>query len=431
MNIRELRDKRMQAITSMRQLVETAEGEERTLNAEEKEQFQRLRDEVRQLDERIQAIETTDNLLEEARRSGAIRPAPEIGMSRNEVRRYSLIRAIRAAATGDWRGAELEREASEATAQKLGREPRSFFVPYDWMAAETRDLVVGTASAGGHLVATDLLVQNFIELLRNRMVTDQAGATVLTGLVGNVAIPRQTGGATAYWVAESGSPTESQQAFDQVTLSPKTVGAFTDISRKLLLQTSMDVERFVRNDLATVLALAIDYAALNGSGTGNQPLGIANVTGIGSVVGGANGAAPTWTHIVRLETEVAMDNADVGRLAYVTSPKVRGKLKTTEKASGTAQFIWENGNTPLNGYRALVSNQVRDNITKGTGSNLSQIFFGNWGDLIIGQWGALDILVDPYTGSTSGTVRVVALQDVDIAVRHAESFALMADADAN
>ncbi len=428
MNLRELRDQRHAIATQMRELVEQAEGEERALNAEEKERFEALKGEFDALNERIRALETTEDILREARESGALRPQAEIGMSDDEIRRYSLVRAIRAAATGDWRGAELEREASEATAKLIGREPRSFFVPYDWMS---RDLNVGTATAGGHLVATDLLAQNFIELLRNRMVTTTAGATMLTGLVGNIAIPRPTGGATAYWVAESGSPTESQQAFDQVAMSPKTVGAFTDISRKLLQQASLDVERFVRNDLATVLALAIDYAALNGSGTGNQPTGVANVTGVGSVVGGANGAAPTWAHIVQLETEVAIDNADVGRLAYVTSPKVRGKLKTTEKAAGTAQFVWESGNTPLNGYRALVSNQVRDDITKGTGTNLSQIFFGNWGDLIIGQWGALDILVDPYTGGTAGTVRVVALQDVDIAVRHAESFALMADADAN
>jgi HK97 family phage major capsid protein len=297
------------------------------------------------------------------------------------------------------------------------------------MAASGRDLVVGTPTAGGNLVATDLMSQSFIELLRNKMIVRAAGATVLAGLVGDVAIPRQTGGATAYWVAESGAPTESQQTVDQVALTPKTVGAFTDISRKLLKQSSIDVEMFVRNDLATVLALAIDLAALHGSGASNQPTGIASTSGIGSVVGGTNGLAPAWSHIVDLESEVAIDNADVGALAYITNPKVRGVLKQTEKASGTAQFVWERGSQPLNGYPAFVTNQVASNLDKGTSVGVcSAIFYGNWADLLIGMWGGLDVLVDPYTGGTAGTVRVIELQDVDIAVRHAQSFAAMLDA---
>jgi len=248
-------------------------------------------------------------------------------------------------------------------------------------------------------------------------------------LVGNIAIPRATGGATAYWVAETGAPTESQQAFDQVALSPKTVGAFTDISRKLLLQSSIDVEGFVRNDLATVLALAIDLAGINGSGASNQPTGILNTAGIGSVAGGTNGLAPTYQNMIDLETAVALANADVGAMGYLTNAKVRGKLKSTQKvATYGDDFVWgEDG--AVNGYAATVSNQVPSNLTKGTSTGVcSAILFGNFADLIIGQWGALDLTVDPYTGSTSGTVRVVALQDVDIAVRHAESFAAMKDA---
>jgi hypothetical protein len=121
-------------------------------------------------------------------------------------------------------------------------------------------------------------------------------------------------------------------------------------------------------------------------------------------------------------------NADVGTLAYLTNAKVRGKLKGTSKVSGQNGFVWEAGNTPLNGYRCGVTNAVPSNLTKGTGTNLSAILFGNFADLVIGMWGTLDLMVDPYTGSTAGTVRVVALQDVDVAVRHVESFATMVDA---
>lgn len=354
-----------------------------------------------------------------------------LGMDNKEVRTYSLLRAINAAATQNWRGAELEREASDEIAKRMGKDPSGFYVPLEVQAMK-RDMVVGTDGSGGYLVSTDLKPQSFIEMQRNRMMVKQAGAIVLGGLIGDVAIPRQTAGATFYWVAESGAPTESQQTVDQVALTPHTGGAFTDISRKLLKQSSVDVENFVINDLATVCALGIDLAALHGTGANNQPTGIAATTGIGSVVGGDNGLAPAWSHIIDLETEVSVDNADVGSLAYMTNAKVRGKLKKTLiTATYGEEFIWDRraGNTPLNGYQCHVTNQVSSTLTKGSAvGTASAIFFGNWADLVIGQWGTLDILVDPYTGSTSGTVRVVALQDVDVAVRHAASFAAMLDA---
>lgn len=354
----------------------------------------------------------------------------EIGLSQKEAKQFSFIRAINALANPADRKAQdaaaFERECSDAFGSKMGRSAQGFYVPVE---VQKRDLTVGTAGAGGYTVETSLLAANFIDLLRNRMMVMQMGAQMLSGLTGQIAIPRQTGGATAYWVAESGAPTESTHAFDQVTMTPKTVGAFSDISRKLLLQSSIDVEAFVRSDLATVLALAIDSAAINGTGSSNQPTGILATSGIGDVAGGTNGLAPTWAHIVELESDVAFANADVGSLGYLTNAKVRGKLKTTEKASSTAQFVWSDNASPVNGYRAGVSNQVPSNLTKGSSSGVcSAILFGNWSDLIIGNWGTLDLIVDPYTASTSGTVRVVALQDVDIAVRHAESFSAMKDA---
>lgn len=345
------------------------------------------------------------------------------GMTSKEVKQFSIVRAINALTTGDWSKAAFEREMSQAQGQKLGKDARGFFLPTDVQ----RDLNVTTATAGGHSVATDLLSGSFIDMLRNKMTVVDLGATMLTDLNGNVAIPRQTGGATAYWVAESGAITESQAAFDQVTLSPNTVGAFSDISRRLLLQSSLDVESFVRNDLATTLAIELDRAAIHGSGSSNQPTGILATSGIGDVAGGTNGLAPTYAHIVGLETQVAQDNADMGNLAYLTNSKVRGKLLTTEKASNTAQMVWGDNNT-LRGYNAAVSNQVSSTLTKGNQSLSSAIIFGNFADLLIGMWGGLDIAIDTSTGSASGTVRVVALQDVDIAVRHAESFSAMKDA---
>jgi HK97 family phage major capsid protein len=428
---------RQARVQQARALLDTVEGEKRALSDDEEKRYADLLSQADALNGKIQReqeLEQREADLEQPMRA-AIKPTATgdaaIGMNKADVRRYSLIRAINAMATGNWRDAKLELEASQAVAKRMGFDPQGLFVPYDWVAAqqgEQRDLTKGTNSAGGYTVATELLAQDFITLLRNKVVVMAAGATVLDGLVGDIAIPRQSGGATAYWVAESGAPTESQQTFEQVAMSPKTVGAYTDISRKLLKQSSISVESFVRGDLATILGIEIDRASLHGSGSSNQPTGVAGQSGIGSVAGGTNGLAPTWAHVVALETEVAVDNADTGALRYITNPKVRGKLKAV--SVGTDQrMVWENSPQPLNGYPASVTSQVSSALTKGTSSGVcSAIFFGNWADLFIGMWGTLDLLVDPYTGGTAGTVRVIALQDTDIAVRHPESFAAMLDA---
>ena len=333
----------------------------------------------------------------------------EIGLTQKEARSFSFLRAINYLANPGDRAAReaaaFEIEASEAQAAKFGRSSRGITIPVDVMK---RDLNVGTASAGGNLVETELDAANFIDLLRNASALDQAGATVLTGLTGNVNIPRQSGSATAYWVAESGSPTESQQTIDQVSLTPKTCGAFTDFSRKLMIQSSIDVENMVRTDLARVLALEIDRVGLYGSGSSNQPLGLKDTTGVLTEDFAAD--TPTFAEVVALESDVAGANALLGSPVYVMNSAMAGSLKTATKDSGSGQFILQGGE--VNGYRAVISNQVESN----------DLWFGNFSDLIIAYFSGLDLMVDPYTGSTSGTVRVVALQDVDIAARHGASF---------
>jgi len=335
--------------------------------------------------------------------------AADLGLSEKESRSFSFLRAINFLANPTDRSAReaaaFEIEASEAAAAKLGRQSRGITIPQDVLR---RDLNVGAATAGGNLVATELDAGSFIDLLRNASALDQAGATVLTGLTGNVAIPRQSGAATAYWVAESGSPTESQQTVDQVSLTPKTVAAYTDYSRRLMLQSSIDVENMVRNDLARVLALKIDAAGLYGTGSNSEPLGLKLTTGIGTENFAA--AIPTFAEVVALESDVATANALLGSPVYLMNAAMRGGLKTKAKDAGSGLFVME-GNE-VNGYRGVLSNQVES----------GDLWFGNFADLIIGYFSGLDLMVDPYTHSTSGTVRVVAMQDVDIAVRHPESF---------
>jgi HK97 family phage major capsid protein len=334
----------------------------------------------------------------------------DIGLTDKEARSFSFVRAIRAQMLPGDRAAHeaaaFEREVSEATAQRMGITPRGILAPNDVLQ---RDLTVGVASGAGDLVFTDARPGSFIELLRNRLALNTLGVTMLTGLQGPVAIPRQTGAGQAYWVAEGGDPTESQPSVDQVALVAKTLGAYTEFSRRLMLQSSIEVEQMVRTELATVIALEIDRAGLYGTGSSSQPEGLKFVTGINTEDFAAN--TPTYAEIVSMETKVAADNADIGAMSYLTNSTIFGGFKTTEKASNTAQFILEPGGT-VNGYNVVRSNQIA------TGD----VFFGVWNQMIMGMWGALDIQVNPYALDKSGGVRVTALQDVDVAVRHPEAF---------
>lgn len=359
----------------------------------------------------------------------------DIGLTDKEVQQFRICRMINALANPTDRAAReaaaFEFEATAATAAKMGRQAQGFFVPPEVLRGQ-RDMTAGTDAAGGYLVGTDLMAADFIELLRAKLTLRALGARVLTGLQGNVAIPKLAGGVTTAWVAEATAATESTPTIGQLGLTPKTISANTDLSRRLIIQSSLDVENMVREDMAGAIALGIDLAGIAGTGADNQPTGILNTTGIGAVVcGDPDGAAPTWGDVVNLETEVAVDNADVGSLGYLTNPKVRGKLKQTEKAANTAQFVWPDmpiEQQIVNGYRAMVTNAVPSDGTKGTGTALSAMIFGNFADIILGFWSVVDIIVDPYTNSKSGNVSVTALQDADVGVRHAESFAAFTDA---
>lgn len=364
----------------------------------------------------------------------------DIGLTDKQVRQFSFLKAIRAQLPGatrkDIEAAAFEREVSNAAAEQYKKSPQGFLIPDEVTRHNIigkRDLSVGTSTAGGHTVETTLDSANFIDLLRNKVCVEAAGARVLTGLQGNLAIPRQTAGATAYWVAEAGAPTESQQAFDQVSLTPHTVGAFTDFSRKLVLQSSLDVEQFVRGDLAKVIGIEVDRVAIEGdpdtTATANEPRGILQTSGIGNVDNGTNGGAPTYDDIINIVREVMIDNALMGELGWIMNGQIWARLARTRVDTGSGQFILDANATArmLAGFPYQISQNVPADGSKGSGSNLSSLIFGNFDDFIFGYWSGVDLLVDPYTASTSGTVRVVALLDVDTAVRHAQSFAASTD----
>ena len=348
-----------------------------------------------------------------------------VGLTPKEIRRYSLGNAIRAATIGDWSQAGFERECSEAVAKIMGRSPEGFFIPSEAF----RDFNVGTATEAGNLVPTDLRTDLFVDVLRNKLVLGQLGVRVLSGLTSSVDLPRKSTASTIGTVTEIGSATESAPATAKVTLSPKRASAFVETSKQAIIQSAIAIESMIRDDLVMGTAVLIENLAINGNGTSPQYAGLRNTTGIGTVVGGGNGAAPAWSHFVDLESACANANAEPDALSgYLINTKTRGKTKQTQFATNLP-FMWQNGAYPLNGYRAAVSNNVPSNLTKGTSTTVcsSAIFGSDWSNAVLGLFGAPDVTVDPYTLAATGQVRITISQFADFGVRQPGAFAKIDD----
>ncbi len=340
--------------------------------------------------------------------------APEIAsplnvdLSAREKESYSLLRAISASASGDWSKAGLEKEISDTIGQRSGNASQGgFYMPAD-MQWGRRDLTVGTNNAGGFLVGTDHDGASFIDALRAAMVTTRLGARVMSNLQGNVAIPKLATGTSTYWVAEDGAPTEGQPVFASVSLTPKNLASFVQISRNLLVQSDPSVEAVIQDDITQAIAVAIDAAALAGSGSSNQPTGILSTTGIGSVSFVSSGA-PTFAEIVAIESAIAADNAMGANMAFVTTPALAGTLKTTTKDSGSGRFVSEEN--AIMGYSVNPTSSMTANT----------ILLGDFSQLMIAQFGAIEVITERNAQTGQLTLGLHAM--VDIGVRHAESFA--------
>lgn len=361
--------------------------------------------------------------------------AQEIGLSKREVKRYSFLRVAQYLADPSPRtaaAAEFELEVAKAAQAKHSRSANGVLIPWEVLganrAAETPGQVAGTFGDGGALVGTDRLDAQFIDLIRNRSAFLNSGLTMLSGLEGNVEIPKKLGSSQYYFVGENADLTNSKLAFGLVNMIPRTIGVRVPISRRMMIQSSPDIENLVRLDMAESVALGMDYTIGYGTGSNGQPLGILNTTGIGSVtfadgsdkafpaiLGGGTHDCGDWADYVDLETALAANNLDAGSMRYIMNSVVRGALKQTLKVSGDAGagYIYTDAGT-VNGYPTVISNQMQTN----------DVLFGNFADCVVGMWSGLDVVVDPYTQSASGQVILTVHQDFDVAVRRAQSFAL-------
>jgi HK97 family phage major capsid protein/HK97 family phage prohead protease len=365
----------------------------------------------------ISVAEFRGILLENISNNTPLETPSEIGMTKEEVREFSLVKAIRAMANPSDRKAQedaaFEFECSREAARQYGKDAQGIMLPSDVLGRwSKRDINTGDDST---LVSENYLSGSFIDVLRNSSSVLAAGATTLNNLQGNVVIPKKTAAASAGWIATEGNAaSESEMTSGSVTMTPKVVGAFTDATRLLLQQSSLDIENLIRDDLTKSIATAIDLGALAGSGSSGQPTGIKNTSGINTTTFAA--ANPTFAEIIAMESEVANDNGLVGNLGYICKPSDYGTLKTTSKDSGSGMFVVEPDGR-MNGYNVVRSNQV----------TAGDFYFGNFADLLVGFYSGLDITVDPYSLSNTGSIRIVALQTMDVAVRHAVSFCVSND----
>lgn len=341
---------------------------------------------------------------------------PLIELTAREQERYSLARMILSLATNNPEEARFEREVSDEIVRRTGFSrklgPNSVLVPTN-LQQRILSVTLGTQpQQGGALVATDHLAEQFIDMLRSRMVVMRLGAQMLTGLRGNVAIPRQNGSGQVFWLDENQAPTASQLTVGQLPMSPRTVGAKTSFTRLLLLQSSPSIEQLVRNDIAAIMARGVDRAALLGTGTAGEPRGVFNTTGVNSL----NLTAPfDYKDAVAMET--LADDQDVptdGQRFYVCRPSVYGTLRTRVKAVNYPEYLI-NDDGVMNGY----------SVEKTTQLPSTHLLFGDFSQIMIGEWGVMELDVNPYENFDAGAITVRALWTVDVAIRYPQSFTIV------
>jgi hypothetical protein len=329
-----------------------------------------------------------------------------LGVTDKEAERYSLMRALNAAATGDWSKAGFERAINIAAATTMKKEARGFYVPHDILM---RGLSKGTPGKGGELVTTDLLLDQFADVLRNKMVMAQLGMQMLTGLDGDVDLPKKTSGSSFVWLGEGENAQDSDFDFTTLNMTPKTIAGAIPVTRKLRKQASRSIESLIINDLLDGMGVAIDYAMLAGPG-GNAPLGLLQDVGVPGITYPSTGI--TFGKLVDMLTKIGTYNADRGSLAYLTGIIERGAAQQKLKFEGVGGCIWENDK--VNGHRAEATNQVQADTW----------VFGDFSQLVCGLWGVLDLKPDAAKLAASDGLVLRAFQDVDVVNRRKESFCI-------
>lgn len=409
MTLQAIREAKAAKVAEARALVAKAEGEKRSLSSDETATFDTLKADI----ERLEGDESRATFLADAeRRMSGQRVEGTADRPFEELRdRVSLVNVIRSQVEGrQVAGAEAEYHAEAE--RRSGRKAQGILVPFNLL--EKR---VNTTTSAGQIVPTDHRPADYIQPFRNRLLTRQLGVRVLSGLSGDVSIPKHGSSVTSGWVAEGSALSTSDMTFGSVGLTPKHVGALSEMSRQLIQQSSPDIEQLLRDDMAAVLAQAIDAATIDGGGT-NEPTGVLSTTGIQT----ASLATLSWAGILAMLEKLELVNASAAN--WLTSPQAATKLKSTLKESGLPGYLLEGGR--MADLPAYSTNQVP--IIDST-TDTGQLILGDWSQVLLGLWSELDILVNPFDSSAyaRGGILVRAMATVDTAVRHPNAFVVASD----
>jgi len=421
MTIQQLLEQRQAKVAEATLLVDSAKKENRSLDDGQQQKFDALDKEITGLDNQI----TRAKKIAEWERQAIATPINDNVKDSVEVeaRKCSLINFINLGIPDYSGSADLarEREVHTELAKRSGSKPKGIMIPTSIFEVEKRVIssTAPSSQVGGNLIATQLYDGQYIDLLRAKLITAQRGALVLSGLVGNVDIPAGKSSATAGWVAENAAISASNLGFRKVSMAPKHVGALTEFSRNMLLQSSPGIEQLIRNDFAAVLAEAVDRAAINGGGS-NEPDGIMQ-----NSIGTSSMTDPTWEGVLAMIEQIEAANADMGALGWATTPSLVRKLRSTLKVEddAAAGFIMDKP-TELAGY-ALSASTLVPSVNGGSPAvHTASLIYGDWSQLILGYWSAFEILVNPYesTAYSKGNIQVRGMLTMDAALRHNESF---------
>lgn len=416
MTIQELQAKLQAKLTREEELLNLTDAEQRDFTESENAEFNQLNAEIETIQKSIQI----EQKKEQARATIAMAKMNPNRKSEEQkvTEQFSLRKAILAKAEGrqlDGAEAEVHQEA-EREAMRSGKSISGFGLP-SFMMEMRAGQDASTAATAGNLIETSL--GGIIPALRPKTILAELGATLANGLTGNLDLPAGDGIASAAWETELGAANNTDPTTRLVNLRPNRLAAYTDISKQLLVQTSGFAESWVRSELENAISRAVDIAGIEGNG-GNI-LGILGTSGTSEI---SFSGAPTREKLVDLITYISVENADMGNLAFLMNPRSRGELQSTKVDAGSGQYIMNNNNELL-GYRVGVSTLVPDDLNPG--GNKTAIIFGNFADMIIANWGGLDLIVDPYTLATTGQIRIVVNSYWDVKLRQPKSFAWGAD----
>lgn len=398
MKLNALREQRSTKVASMKALVDKAAAESRDLSAEEIQQFDALKVEERTLAAQVERAEYLGDL--ERRSAGepvSGNPSADFDRLAGSVSVVKVLKAQMEGRSLDGAEGEYAKEAEK----RSGRKAEGAFVPFK--SLEKR---ANTTVTAPELIGTDHRAQDYIGPLRESLVARALGVRVLSGLVGNVSIPKFGSGLETGWITEGQAVPEGQMTFDGVTLTPKHVGGKTEMSRQLLQQSSPGIEQLVREDLSFLIAKQIDRAIINGSGAAGEPRGILNTLGIQTA-----DMPDTWLEVLAMLQK--LDDVEIANGRWLTTSTIRTLLAGTEKVVGSGSgFLYQGGT--LADLPLTTSKNVPE----------KKLILGDFSQVLLGVWSEVDILVNPYSepAYSRGGVQVRAMATVDTAVRHPQGF---------